>query len=487
MAAPELKVVAPKQYDVSQKVTASPLYTWYDVYPRDGSQTGTINATSVHVKSFDIPAGRLLNLSRSVLRCEFKFTSSNADYWTKIMADTLPIANIRLMTRQGTDLLNIAYGQDYHKLVCLPSVSSSMDHAGPFLPDDGEAANYITGRWRPGKNIHSYTTGRTEGKFAEGLAESGAATPSLGVDGVAVDDTLCDTTATVQSVAHAAEGKDVVALFELPLGDLVGTVCCYDKSLMFSEILELRVEFAAHSSYAFEVKETTDYKDSGGSSWTGTISTLTSVTYSDMRLQLCMDENKAAVNTWLERIQSEAPFECTIPFTTMVNLNLGSSVTAQQNTRINRAHGSSLLRIHAGVRRALTTHATGYRYYARSDAAVAVYQTMLNSQPLQPKQLDTSKLEDWEWNRDLVKGSLLGDAPTRYQGRIPVHIDQFGSDGESVVNAPVSDFYRSGMPLDTEITYTYFASTKYAHNHDLLLGIVAQKTLSISRLGVAVI
>jgi len=498
-APPSINVVAPTQYDLTQKVTTSPLYTLYKVYPENGTVPLAITTTSTHNVEFHIPSHQLVNLSRSIVR--FKIantitaatgTTTTGDAGLIVESTVLPFSAVRLFTRSGTNLVNVNFLQDYAKICMIPSASQARlenEDAGFVANADGKEHE------NPPLNILGV------GRSVNNGGSPGGPLPETKYDGAGL--IVAQATNTAESVqitvAHslalnvqAGHNHPLYTIYELRLSDLIGTLFSYDKSIMFSETLVLQLQVAPSEMIHIGKSSVNSLNMVGAAiiaATGGGPSQLINgtLTYSDMHLQLTQDENKSAILSWNSRLASGAGFDATIPYTTMMKFSHSAAVSGSNTLRLNRGHGSSLLRIITGVRRAVEAKFLSYDYSnTRGADKVAQYQTLLNARPLQPKVLVCTENEDWLYNRNYLADGVCGDF-FKYRTYASIHIDQFGSDADTLSGAPVSDFYKSGLPLDQEVIYTRNDVMKAAVAHVQMFCIIAQKSMRISAEGVSVL
>ena len=480
----EVRVVAPEQYDMTQKVTTSPLYSLYDVFPQDGAQTGNLEPTAVHIKEFLIPAKRLLNLSRSILTYNLQIQKPNATGGGKAvgvyLSNVSPFAQIRLFTRTGTHLVNITNGHDYHKLCVVTSLDPQRYKSRQAFGGLGnDAADFATAE---GNNQNTNQVHLVQKPDQTDWAKIVSPANPLKNDGTEYKNIIFHDDLPAYALLDNGAANYVQIPVSIQLGDLIGTVFAMDKSIMFSDTLVLQITFSGHRDYIFAVDSVAAPEANRQAA--------TAVSYTDMRLRLCQDLNLNARQTWLGRIQSEQGFVATIPYVTMFERNIGTGNTAASTIRINRGHGSSLLRVISGIRR-ITTDATTdgkapYDYYNYKGNLTLLYQTLFNDQPLQPKLLDTKKSEDWYYNHEFFQDGGLSQE-LAWRSWVGAHVDQFGSDAARLVDAAVSDFHKSGYPLDTEVTFTRNESSKDTSATNHLFCVVCQKTMRINALGISVL
>lgn len=489
----EVRVLAPSQYDLTQKVTTSPLYSLYDVFPEDGAQAGNFEAAATHIKEFLIPAKKLLNLKRSMLTFRMTFDlGANASINAKFYPYLGLVSQIRVFTRTGTHLVNITNCQDYNILSALPSHSpDEVEATGMALGTNDTNAAAATSYNNNVTNVVVTPFGIAEQTPAYALSKGHPSFPATDCNQVNLTQgNLLGRQVPVgllTSDTTGGAGNDRYNRFDyvLKLGDYIGTLLALDKSIMFSDTLVLQITFAPYNSYVFSSTDA-----ALNAVVLGSKAALPAVSYEDMRLRLCQDLNLNARRSWLGRVESETGFVATIPYVTMFERNIGTGTTAASTIRVNRGHGSTLLRIISGTRVARTDAITDgqgpFSFCNNANALISNYQTLFNNQPLQPKLLDATGPEAWYYNQEWFKNGLLS---TFKCWRIvsSAHVDQFGSDADALVMARVSDFHRSGYPLETEVTYTRNDSTKTAAAERHLFCVITQKTLRINALGVSVI
>jgi hypothetical protein len=418
-----------------------------------------------------------INFSKMIIEWTGTSAAVDANQFAKFFPLRGFFSQLQLMTREGVHLVNITNFNDFNLLSCNPTVSQEcLENRQTCVPTITEAL--------------AKKKGRIEPIIA---ADSSAAPANDSFRHMSITTTVLSDTEPSPSTAITpkgifpgtvmsaiAGGNEPIHMFQVRLGDIAPSLLSYNKVLMFPKDLILQVTFAPTENYyaLFDAAATVvNTTVNGGES--------ASITYTDMVLKMVHDTSDLARAAWMSRLQSGSTFKACIPYPVVFKVDIGALTSGSSVIRLSNADGRTCVRIQSAVRLQIERGCAGFNFVngdlADSLRNVETYQTSLDTMPLQSKILDCDNADDWLLNGHWFKGSCM-QGYDRYQSMCPLHIDQFGGNGASLVQSKVTDFYWSGIPLRQKtLLYTRTEYSKLAQAQDCILIAINQRQLEINK------
>lgn len=454
------EVEVAKQFNYSKVPYICPYYKVSRIHP--DNQTVTIN-TSFQESIFEIPVVAF-NLARSILNFDVTFPDVNAKK-NFVPADTFPyIRQIQLYTRTDVKLCDLNAVSNYLKII-YPATTKQADLESEL--DD----------------IHA--TGK--------MAQSGSFTGELYMSGVAADANLRYLGTKGGSVAlveykriwsgsavgdQNGAGASPVFHVGFKLKNIKDTIFSIDKDLFFNEIVYLKIIWNQASKVY----------------WSGTavnagLANGTDFDITNVALHLQVEQNQA-ITQQLKNAIASRQFQMNVPWIKYYTQPFPQPV-ANQNVRIkvNSVDGRRLLKIWHSCFNTTESSNTIYDNSAIDDEApdkvagdqkINRFTTYLNTEALQPFEVDTSKFQDYMLLRDKLKGSAVLNSNI-YQSNW-FWVEQFDSEGPLHEMSDMN--YTCGIPIDNELIWDFQsvagddAGTGVALNHYTFA--VFLKTLNIT-------
>lgn len=524
----EPNVIVPDVYDLASAVRVTPNLSPYDNWPIEG--TGPIDQPLTQNRfEIEIPAMTAINLYRSKLRFRLQFNRPAAAVpiqWSILKTRVPPIDQFRMFTRKGVHLVNLPHFQEYWNVVAAPSLKAEVakNRRPAMLCDNAGLAEAMPFEFGAAASSTVYGPYRGIGATEANILGAGAATATDIVSSgsplqfVCADDgTLPGSTLRMGSMSTTINNVPPPCAFaartvatttaagawyvdyDMTLGDLVGSFLAWDKTIMFPETVVLQVVFANHNTFAFVGNGTSDtdnkaalytgnttgYQESLTNAQTATntlagYAGMASVFINNFRLRLMQDLNPLATSQWMNRLQSGG-MTMNLPWVRMWMMNAGAAARATGQFRIGSADGQTLLRIHSVLRNSGNqTLQSGYVFYNEDTALTANYRTSVNNKPLQIADIKVAENHDWEYNQNHLRGTLLSTS-SNYRACMPIHIDLFGGGDLPISEAAITDFHKSGLPINgPEVLYRREENEKAAIQLEYIFGVVTQKILQIA-------
>lgn len=506
--APNVPVIIPETYNVQNAVRITPNLAPYDVFPQDGSGPLAGQAFNNQVIRFEIPPKQAINLANSSIQMDIttSIATGNANNLGSLLArpDVVPFSQLRFYTRKGTHLVNLPDFREYINVVAIPSIShEKAQQRTPFSGHSTRArADALAGTFGAAAQ-NAYIVPPATNTNPRGLMLTGE--KYLRDAGAAVQKHVSrfhysSAIQACQVSAYEVKGATppMYMRYELRLGDLVGTLFSWDKTMMFptTTLLEVVVGDTLNMVSRLQGSTITQFDTELHSIPSDTLQAplitgalgnanlaATAITFTNVRLRLMQDLNPIAINAWLQRLMSGG-FVMNLPWTRLNVVNLGAAAQAQSHFRIGAAEGQTLLRIQSAVRRTTTPNPAdclqNYMYNNIAGAEVKQYRTSVRNKPLQIRDINVEQGHDWEHNRHHLRDSLAGGTHENHLSYIWIHIDKFGGGNLPITKCDVTDFHKSGVPInspDAEFLYRIEYQAKRAEDMDSVSAIVAQKQL----------
>lgn len=455
-------------YSKSRVLANGPSYRFSKITQQAGGETVAISATSNVEVVFDLPAGSVFNLSKSMLRYDTTIPAGSTGY-TAALVNTPPIQSVALRTRGGKYLCNIENLQHYWKMV---RYFSEPADAFQNRPQVGTAATIANAKL---KGVNHYWNP------SNALSSTAPAAVTVHSNKIG-DDGLLVIPAGLKHYSSAVEWITSGSLAanamynELKLGDLCFSFFGVDRDFFSAEALQLVVSVSAWDNWVFGHSAEATLADPLTVPCTPTITNL--------GLYLALEANPLVKQSIIDKVMSSS-LNMLIPYPYLYRTNIGTATSGVITQRLNPGHGRSLLRIMSAE--SLTTDSLNKRanFYNVDGAKTEVFHTELDSIRLQQENMECKKNGDLIHIKHLLGSSALSQSPAEYYTNY-VFVDDWSA-CKDLVSARESDLQPQGMALDREYLYSKSYDTKSGTNTTCNMIVVCQKEVVSSANGVDVV
>lgn len=487
-----------EELDFKKKMCHSSHYRMSKITPREGSSPITITTAGGQESNLEVPV-RASNYSRSILSYTYA-PPAIANNSNKCYVDNLStIRQLQFQARTGVYVVDVNEVGNYTKIVWKPE--TKLDE---FLSlenhDNGSGAGSLLQKCNVGAVPQlSFDDTVVAGQFASAFDAAADGDPTdaelkaefdivrASLDNLVLppatssrrhnDTLLANGTGNYSPInvpfnepkyfsGGAINTADPVINVKIPLGMIYNTLLSLDKTIMFPEIMNLRIVWNATPKIYYY---NNDAKSTGG----GTLAVAGgNITVSNLKLFLAVETREDVINSLRQKISSPEGMSILMPYVHSYKTNLTST---SQNVvlKFDRGHGQRLQKIYHSLFNNTESKNTAYDNDNRSDAKLLSFHTTLDGQRLQEFDVDTSVYEDYMLLKDKLKGSVLMNSDI-YQ------YNWFWCD-DFTNNRPLWDKDPNemcGLSLDQERRWEIDATTANA-NHNHYSFIVVQRELRI--------
>ena len=443
--------------NLEKSVSSHGAYRLSRVLPLSGSQSVTLNQSSVSEVMFELPS-KVMNLAKSTLDFNVHVPeSATTDHITRLNTFGANwIDRVSLYSREGTFLCDLINNDKFQRAM-LPYLTKVDD----FLQYDssrGSASNnQVALNSRTDKGANFFRSNASLGDAGVILLPNPRRVGPTGVAEVS-DIGYTEQNYYIQGGARDGSGAgDIYLKYSFPLSIFKHTLLAMDKDLYFGgNSVILRVHFAPVDRIGWT-------SPASGDIATGAVNISTAVQLTNMRVYQAIETNPIIVESLLQRVRSEG-LQLTIPYvySYLYNSPAGSNSSVQQ--KLNRGHGSRLLSVYHTVFSSNPTNAARFEYDisnnpngVTSNAKVLTFQSQLDNQNLQEFLVDTSQQEDFQLMAPALKGSVVQSSDIYRHSRVWMDSWRQGR----TCDYPNHDSMQiiDGLPLDEEHQWTIAQTT----------------------------
>ena len=388
------EVVAP-QIDFDMRRTVAPRYKWLKVPLNNmASNSVTLSNGTTTVLEWKLPT-RVYNLARSYISATVYAAKGAVGTFNNMYEDTFDLGNnITFGSSQGVDLVNLSFAGNYAKII--RRIDTKLED---YLGND-----VMTNLYK---------------------CNSLAAVNILPATNTGASDNYLETQYMTQGVTATA-GAGVGDLYryrQYPLGIFSGTLLGVDRD--FYAPIEQYLRITAG------IPEKATWNTATADPTNTPIVNATGITYSNLYLYLCVEQNPVIVLGMVKRYE-ERKMVYRIPYTTGFKTVGTTSAGSITNVNLNfpQQYGKRLKRIIHTPYYPVETLNTAYDCDNTGGKKIITYQTSLDSQQLQDHPLNCglpgnglANLEDWSQNKKYMEKSVYTSKES-YQ-RNWFHVDQF--------------------------------------------------------------
>ena len=433
----EVKLGQTIDYGISDMESSS--YSHMKLVPLSGAQTGAEGETI----TFELPI-QAINLSRSYLQMRVEVAAPmTATKRNWVHRGILPISAMQLFTRGGQYLCNIQERlSDYSRVVM-----SADTHREEL--DNGDESTTV------------YRTG--DGQFYG---------PENAIADIVKDAPYFSQQVMDYGAVNTARNIDI----KFPLSLLKHTIFSINKSILFREVLVLKIRLADKGDVGFAASTDANFSPALAPE------ELSNVTYSNICMYVSQERNSNIVESLNVATESEQGFNLLVPFPTLFT-NIRNSTYQAVSLRLNKSHGSSLKAVKHTV---FTNGALNLRYNrANVDGdIVKKYYVNINNNRLTEFDIDCQAGQYLDYQEQKKR---LMDTPARnriiYQ-RNWFHEDRFDDYQDKKTDLKTCDTnIMSGIDLNQEIRYDFYGTETANAQHRHFSIVQGQKLLNINRNG----
>jgi hypothetical protein len=432
------------------------------VYPINHSGEFAVDTTSKEIQ-WEIP-NKVLNLARSNIECLVKVENTNLKS-SALTNCGAPIDRISLFSREGVYLADVPNFQQYSRALT-PYISKSSDS------EQNDAIPAIFGT----NNDNALDTRLNKSSVPFNSAGSASRRVSSGGNALIFEDELYKPRPAIDNyiTVGAAAGFTGYRV-RLPLSEIHNTLLSVDRVMYFGQSIMLRVHFAPLKGWGFSY-------DTGSDANLAGVANLTSVTVSDIKLNLSVETSPDVIEGLVARVQSQGLQVMTpYPYGYLHTSNVGTNLSIQQ--RINAGHGQRLTHVvigqfDSGVRKDTSALLDLDNQDETTSATTKVkrFQTSIDNNNLTEYVVDCEKGEDYEIMKPLLKGSTVCTSDDFRQNRI--HVDSWRAGAmSSWKERDASEV--DGLSLESERIYNYNVEEQASASYRVFSWFVTQRTLTI--------
>ena len=265
----------------------------------------------------------------------------------------------------------------------------------------------------------------------------------------------------------------------IPMASLRKTIMAVDKSILFREILVLKIKLARGTDVFYR-------GTSGVDPDVGLGAMNVNYSFDNCALYVAQERNASIVEALNSQTESEAGFSLLVPYpTTFINDRNGTSQNV--TLRLNRSHGQSLKSIkynvfEGGVNNLL--YARDNNTFAGQSAIVREYYSNVNNNRIQEFNVSCERDEDWMLHKERFKFTPVQNA--RIYKLSWMHEDCFDNYDSKMSDMRQEDTnVLSGINLNEEVRFDFYGTTQNnAHTHITVAH--GQKVLNINQRGLVI-
>lgn len=413
--------------DDTEKKSVHGVNRYSRITPVSGLTNGAVilDAAVTTDVTWEIPA-TVCNLSKSYLSFAVNVPAQAGGQIPNVtLGGCSPIARITLMTRTGVNLVDIPNFQNFMLTTGLVT-KTLTEYMTADIPTDMLAAPPV---------FPVYTTGIAP----------------IGLNDFSPD-----------PVMTGVDGSPLRVGFNIPLSHISHSLFALNRSLYFAgEILNLRVSFSATPRIGYRVA-------TAGAAVTA-FNALPTIVATPV-LQLAVESSPEARALIMNKCLKGYSFKTGYTYV-FRSSNTGGAATFTSNLRLNRGHGSKLLRVYTTNMNQAEANGTSHTCISTTD-----FRSMIDQNWLQDYTLTTASNDDWLYMKPLFAGSALVNLTQRNTLTTGQQfmLDQFCSAKPHEREDDTDD----GLDLNQEKQYTVAITA--AGNSALYQFVVCQRTISIA-------
>lgn len=430
----------------------NPSYRYSKLVPQAGTQSVNLSTNQTTETLIEIPT-KVHNLSRSVLQFQVQIPEL-AGHHTNIHSSGFPsIDRLSVYTRSGVYICDINSVDKFYKVVA-PRTSKFVKMMSADKMAIGASSALATS---VGHYLHT----------SNALASASYRLDNTGANLIASDKSYVEQQYIQQGAAAGAGAGDVFYNVQMELGEMIHTVLNIDKDIYFGEIMVLRIQWAPSNRLGF-VSTT-------GAPTVNVAAISTACLINNIALYLAVETNPDIISSLVAKVNSSG-LQLIVPYVhTYKNSNSNSTFIATQQ-RLNRGHGSSLLRVYSSLFNGSESGSTAFNNSNVASAKCTSFYTSMDSMRLQDSDVSVANNEDYLMMKDALEGSCIENSSIfKYNWVVQ---DDFT--GFKTSDASLTDSTQNGLSLEAERLYQVNLNSVSAANQNLYSFYITQKMLVIA-------
>ena len=403
-------------YGMTAKIQSR--YRYQKVVQNTGSESVVVGGSN-QVSTFEIPAVGL-SLARSHLN--FNSTHPAEAKFSHIFRDTPAWSRVELFTRSGVYLMDVT-------------------------------------------------------SFAEQFLTTAQRTKSLEEFSTSDNDILSRTALndlTIKKIVSSADGAAQTINWRIAFRELYNTVLSVDKSILFNEVLNLRITWRERNAWG--------YASDNVAPGAGTIIDLTGdVTVSDLALYIAAESNPLVVADLANQVSQGTMPSILIPYTFVYKTNINAQSSHAVSVRLSRGHGRMLERIYTRFQNGTETKNNRYTADLTATDFTSFY-SLLNSRRTTEFDVNVANA-DYQWMREEEHaGKVVGLALTNDTSDFAFQDSFCQADVECARKQEIA-----GLSLEgAEVKYDLYIQCPGAKTKNYYTVAVCQRELMVTPSGIIV-
>jgi hypothetical protein len=439
-----------------------PLYKQLRLVPNSGTSTVTLNETSQQEITFDIPAV-VFNMAQSSLNFVVTITQAGALLPAMHTLGVAPIERMSLYTRSGLYLVDIPNFANYtHSVMPLHTpIDKKNSHGAIGVAAAAGTSEGLACGINPTyyvSNLDSAAIPTDTYDTTTGAAQRPAGNPSI--DGI-------------QHIAFGTAAAGLQVQYNIPFELLYGTLMCVNKDVYFgSEILNLRIQFGGHNTFALACTAATSV--SAGAIPIGSGADAGTVVVTNPHLLLAVEQSLPIKATLTSRVAS-AGYSLMVPFLYGFQNTLTANSTTSVQYRLNRGHGVNLMRVMSAVYNLDNVPAGVLNAWNNSGEKYSDLFTSLDNTRIQDSNMSTAAHDTYRYMRRMLEGSSVTGAGSLESNNM--YVDSFNN--SKMIDVVSRDMALGGVELDTERLYGATYTLGNNGNKTLYTWAIVQRELRV--------
>lgn len=416
----DTKVQLDETLDYKIKAKRQSYYRFQKVVQNTGAESVTIGAAQ-QVSTFEIPAVPL-SLARSHLKFETAVAAQGAGAYAHLFRNTVPWSRVELFTRSGVYLMDVTNFAEMFLTVGQRTKSVEEFHTTAF-------------------DILSRT----------------------GINDV-----------TTKKYESSADNLARTVSWRVAFRELYDTVLSVDKSILFNEVLNLRITWREAQAHGFQ--------SDNANPTLGTPADLAgNITVSNLALFIAAESNPDVVTSLAGLVASGSMPPILMPYAFVYKTNINNQTSHAISTRFSRGHGRMLERIYTRFQNNDETKNNRYTA-ALSGTEITSFYSLLDSRRMTEFDIVVGN-QDYHWMREREHaGRVVGLDITNDSGDFSWSDSWCQNDVECARKGEIA-----GLSLEgSEVKYDMYINCNGARSKNYYTVAVCQRMLQVTPSGLIV-
>lgn len=441
-----------QELDYAPALATNPSYRYSKLVPQSGTQSVSLSTNQTTETLIEVPT-KCVNLSRSVLQYQV-YVPELASNTTSVHTSGLPsIDRLSCYTRSGVYICDINNVDKFYRVVAPRTTKfAKMNSADKMAIAATSALATSVGHYLHNSNALSSASKRVD--------NAGTALTNS-------DKSYSEQEYIQQGVAADGSGAGHIYYnVQMELGEMVHTVLNIDKDLYFGEIMVLRIQWAPSNRLGFV--------SLSAAPTLPTVAISTACTINNIALYLAVESNPDIISALVAKVNTSG-IQLVVPYVHTYKNSASSSTYIATQQRLNRGHGSSLLRVYSSLFNGAESGATVFNNTNIASAKYTSFYTSMDSMRLQDSDVNVANNEDYLMIKDALEGSCIQNSGIfKYNACVE---DDFT--GFRTSDASATDSIQNGLSLEAERLYQVNLNAVSAASQNLYSFFICQKLLVI--------